>query len=122
MGFGAFLKQEIKIFVIQILVFLTFFGCQYENDQKRLYRKKIKYENKMILWFYYSNLSNISPDLLILESSDRIDTICEVNNLKNIKLNNKELTLYFKGTPRLYENNVELPKHINNLVIKVKLD
>lgn len=105
----------------KILIFIAVlvFGCANKLQEDRLYLKEIKVKNKVIEWFYYSNVSSTSADYVLLYDSinDKNDTIVNSTNIKDVRFANDTITLFFYGKPEKYDTYLTIKKTINNLKI-----
>lgn len=105
-----------------ILTPILFLGCMNKVEEKdRLYLKEIKVNNKKIEWFYYSTVSSTSADYILLNDSinDKNDTIVNSTNVKDVSFSNNEITLFFYGEPKIYEDPVKIKNYIGGFKIKV---
>jgi hypothetical protein len=87
---------------------------------ENLYYKRIKIKNYQIEWFFYSTLSNTSPDFLTISYGILQDTIYEGNKLHGVTVSdNEELILKFAGEPSRISNISLIEKKYN---LKILLD
>ncbi|MDL2142630.1 hypothetical protein [Flavobacterium tructae] len=94
-------------------------GCVNTLQEDRLYLKEIKVKNKVIEWFYYSNVASTSADYILLYDSknDRSDTIVNSTNIKDVRLTNDTITLYFYGKPKIYDTSIIIKKKMDEFKI-----
>jgi hypothetical protein len=105
-----------------ILAPILFLGCMNKvEDKDRLYLKEIKANNKKIEWFYYSTVSSTSADYVLLNDSinSKSDTIVNSTNVKDVSFSNNEITLFFYGKPKVYEDPIKIKSHIGGFNIKI---
>ncbi|MFW0739387.1 hypothetical protein [Flavobacterium sp. T12S277] len=103
-----------------ILMAIATLGCTNKPERKdRLYLKEIKANNKTIEWFYYSNVASTSADYILLYDSknDRSDTIVNSTNIKDVRLVNDTITLYFYGKPKIYDTSIIIKKKMDEFKI-----
>ncbi|PIF33093.1 hypothetical protein CLU81_3667 [Flavobacterium sp. 9] len=105
------------------LIFITVItiGCANNLEKDRLYLKEIKVNNKIIEWFYYSNVASTSADYVLLYDSinDKNDTIVKSTNIKDVRFVNDTIALYFYGKPEIYDDSIIIKKQINQFKIIV---
>jgi hypothetical protein len=94
-------------------------GCVNTLKEDRLYLKEIKTKNKVIEWFYYSNVSSTSADYVLLYDtiSGKSDTIVNSTNIKDVHFLNDTITLFFYGKPEKYDDYLIIKKTIDDLKI-----
>ncbi len=110
--------MKIRIFLIIPLAIL--FACIQMSPIENLYYKRIKIKNYQIEWFFYSTLSNTSPDFLTISYGILQDTIYEGNKLHGVTVSdNEELILKFAGEPSRISNISLIEKKYN---LKILLD
>lgn len=105
-----------KIFNLLFLLILSLLLVTCKNkkrspdSRKRLYFKEVKQGENIISWFFYSNISNISPFYLTVSNKERdFDTICASTNLTDFRIKKDTIFLSFDGTPKLYQNSILIP-------------
>jgi len=96
-------------------------GCVNKLQEDRLYLKEIKSKNKVIEWFYYSNVGSTSADYVLLSDiiNGKSDTIVNSTNMKDVRLSNDTIVLYFYGKPQKYDDYLTLKKTIEHFKIKI---
>ncbi|WP_431244280.1 hypothetical protein ACQ9BO_07940 [Flavobacterium sp. P21] len=104
-----------------IFIPIIILGCVNKLQEDRLYLKEIKTKNKVIEWFYYSNVSSTSADYVLLYDtlSGKSDTIVKSTNLKDIQLSNDTIILFFYGKPDIYDDYLIIKKTIEYFKIKI---
>lgn len=105
------------------LIFITIItiGCANNLEKDRLYLKEIKVNNKVIEWFYYSNVASTSADYVLLYDSinDKNDTIIKSTNIKDVCFVNDTIALYFYGKPEIYDDSIIIKNKIDQFKIIV---
>jgi hypothetical protein len=81
---------------------LAFAGCQ--NNDTKFVRKKVSNSETEVTWYYYSYITNASPDYVEIKKNDSVKIICEaVNVISDVKLGLNQveikLTLLEKRLP-----------------------
>jgi len=104
-----------------IFIPIIILGCVNKLQEDRLYLKEIKTKNKIIEWFYYSNVSSTSADYVLLydTTNGRSDTIVNSTNIKDVRFSNDTITLFFYGKPRKYDDYLRIKKTIKYFKIKI---
>ncbi|MEN2401765.1 hypothetical protein GKZ90_0018395 [Flavobacterium sp. MC2016-06] len=107
-----------KILVIMPLLVL---GCVNKLREDRLYLKEIKAKNKIIEWFYYSNVSSTSADYVLLcdTINGKNDTVINSTNIKDVRFINDTITLFFYGKPKNYDDYLIIKKTIGDFKITI---
>lgn len=105
------------------LIFVLFIalGCINNLEKDRLYLKEIKAKNKVIEWFYYSNVGSTSADYVLLYDSinDKDDTIVKSTNIKDVRFADDRITLYFYGEPEIYDDSIIIKNKIDEFKIVI---
>lgn len=104
-----------------IFIPIIILGCVNKLQEDRLYLKEIKTKNKVIEWFYYSNVSSTSADYVLLYDTinGKRDTIVNSTNIKDVRFSNDTITLFFYGKPKKYDDNLVIKKTIEYFKIKI---
>ena len=104
-----------------IFINILTIGCTNNLEKDRLYLKEIKVNNKVIEWFYYSNVASTSADYVLLYDSinDKDDTIVKSTNIKDVRFVNDTIALYFYGKPEIYDDSIILKNKIDEFKIIV---
>ncbi|MFH7010884.1 hypothetical protein ACHRV5_03380 [Flavobacterium sp. FlaQc-52] len=104
-----------------IFIPIIILGCVNKLQEDRLYLKEIKTKNKVIEWFYYSNVSSTSADYVLLYDTinGESDTIINSTNIKDIRFSNDTITLFFYGKPKKYDDYLIINKTIEYFKIKI---
>lgn len=94
-------------------------GCVNKLQEDRLYLKEIKAKNKVIEWFYYSNVGSTSADYVLLYDTinGKIDTIVNSTNIKDVRFANDTIALFFYGKPERYDDFLIIKKTIGDFEI-----
>lgn len=102
-----------------IFIPIIVLGCGNKLQEDRLYLKEIKAKNKVIEWFYYSNVSSTSADYVLLYDTinGKNDTIVNSTNIKDVRFANDTVTLFFYGKPKKYDDYLKIKKTIDDFKI-----
>jgi hypothetical protein len=90
-------------------------------QEDRLYLNEINTKNKVIEWFYFSNISSTSADYVLLYDTinGKRDTIVNSTNIKDVRFSNDTITLFFYGKPKKYDDYLIINKTIEYFKIKI---
>ena len=102
-----------------IFISIVTLGCVNKLEKDRLYLKEIEANDKIIEWFYYSNVSSSSADYVLLYDpvNDKNDTIANSTNIKDVHFANDTITLYFYGKPEIYDDSIIIKNKIDKFKI-----
>lgn len=75
-----------------ICLLLLLISCKFDND--KFVRKNIGNDEISIKWYYYSYISNTSPDFIDVKKGDSIIKIFDaIDVVTNVSLNNKTIII-----------------------------
>ncbi|GAB3826157.1 hypothetical protein GCM10028821_08100 [Hymenobacter jeollabukensis] len=87
-----------------------------------MYMKYIKTANGSIDWFTYSAAYSNSPDYILIKSDTRVDTVCVVDNILDVKIDKDKMLIHCNGQPSLYTKEVALPKEMAGYFVELDTD
>ena len=111
-----------KNFIYLILSVFMLQGCFPDFKSKksdRLYLKEIDKSNLKIDWFFYSTVSNTTPDYLIASKGAKVDTICTSDNIANVEFVNDVIEISFYGEPTCYNKPILVAQKVFGFEIKI---
>ena len=97
-----------------------FCGCFPDMTPPKSVLKLIKKAGLELEWFSFSSAYAVTPDVITVASSNRVDTICRSTNIRDIKvLQHNVLLISFCGTPKRYDEEILLPEKISGITIVI---
>ncbi len=116
--------MKLKVIVISLVVLITL-SCEYAKSwgAERLYFKRIQASSIKIDWFHYSHITSISPDYVLIQKGQVIDTICFADRVDDVNItidDSVTIKLLFSSTPTRYGKKIEIKD--NYLGYKVTVD
>lgn len=108
--------------IISIVLFIIIQGCfpNFRSTEKdRLYLKEVSGTNLKLEWFFYSTISNTTPDYLIAHQEDEADTICIADNIATIEIVGSKIKIGFYGTPKYFDRPILISPKVFNFDIVI---
>lgn len=106
----------IQLLVVAQAIFLLACGNPFNGGSKKIFHKRILLDSLEIQWYYYSLISNTSPDFIEVIQNDTSTIICQSNSLINVDYFDHKIIVRFGDTPQLYQP-VSLPSEVFNIPI-----
>jgi hypothetical protein len=84
----------------------------YLNPTLEFLENSIKTADIEIEWFFYSLISNTTPEYIIISQNGVYDTICKSHNIADVYLKTDTIHIDFYGKPHAYYKLLSIPDSI----------
>lgn len=101
------IKMLLVVVILQNCVLIPSFESKPED---RLFLKEIITPSIKLEWYFYSTISNFTPDYIAILNENETDTICIASNVADLTLNSNKIMIGFYGHPRKYGRRIEIPQ------------
>lgn len=112
-------KTKVPFVLISITLIITAGLQQCTINPKRLYKEKIKKADIELNWFYYSLISNTTPDYVTTTNKNEIDTILISNLITDIYIKKDTVFLELYSSPTFEGESFKIPNQTLGYYIKV---